>query len=133
MYTITKTFEFCYAHRLHGYPGQCGCIHGHTAKIEIACEVKKLENNGIAIDFRELKKKMGDWIDENLDHRLILDKNDPISKVIKNAGEAVKELDVAPSAENIAKIVFAAAKSEGFPVKKVSFWESPTSIASYQE
>lgn len=133
MYTITKHFEFCYAHRLHGYPGQCGNIHGHTAKIEVCCKVKSLPKNGMAIDFRDISKKVGIWLKDNMDHKLILAGDDPITEVLKRSGENVLALDVPPSAENLAKLIFDATKKLGLPVNKVSFWESPTSIATYEK
>ena len=133
MYIITKQFEFCYAHRLLGYPGKCGNIHGHTAQVEISCHVKELQKNGMAIDFKEFSGKIGRWINENLDHRLILDKTDPIAKQILDSGEDLLELNLPPSAENLAKIIYESSKELGFPVKEVSFWESPTSVATYKE
>lgn len=132
MYTIKKIFEFCYAHRLHGYTGQCGNIHGHTAKVEVSCQVKDLPASGMAIDFKELSKKIGGWIDENLDHRLILAKSDPVVAKIKEGGEDVKEIETPPSAEHLAKLIYSAAKEMGFPVSKVAFFESPTSVAKYK-
>jgi len=133
MYTIKKVFEIAYAHRLHNYPGKCGNIHGHTAKVEVSCKVKELPSTGMAIDFKELSNNVGSWIDEKLDHRLILCKDDPIVKILKEANEDVFEIDSPPSAENLAKIIFEATKELGFPVTKVSFWESPTSQAKYKE
>lgn len=131
MYSVTKQFEFCYAHRLHGYEGKCGNIHGHTARVEVSCEVKELPQNGMVIDFRDLFEKVGCWIDENLDHRMILSANDPVVNILKEVKEDVKTLDFPPSAENLAKVIYDAAKSFGFPVVKVSFWESPTSVATF--
>lgn len=132
MYTIKKVFEFCYAHRLFGYPGKCGNIHGHTAKVEVSCKVKDLPSNGMAIDFQEMKQKIGGWIDENLDHRLILDRNDPAIAKLTGTGGNVQELGSPPSAENLAKFIYNAVAGLGFPVTKVSFWESPTSQAKYK-
>jgi len=132
MYTIKKIFEFCYAHRLHGYPGKCGNIHGHTAKVEVSCKIQELPKNGMAIDFQDLKKKVGAWIEDNLDHRLILSKSDPITSKMKESGEDVLELDTPPSAENLAKVIYDATKELGFPASKVSFFESPTSVAKYK-
>lgn len=132
MYTVTKHFEFCYAHRLHNYPGRCGNIHGHTAKVEVTCCVSELPVSGMAIDFKEISNKIGSWIDENLDHRLILAKDDPAAARLKEAGEDVFELNSPPSAENLARFIFYATKEFGLPVKKVSFWESPTSVATYE-
>lgn len=133
MYTIKKIFEFCYAHRLYGYPGKCGNIHGHTAKVEVSCKVNDLPETGMAIDFKELNGKIGNWIEENLDHRLILFKDDSLSSNIKKLGEDVLIFDSQPSAENLAKTIYHAVKKLGFPVSKVSVWESPTSIAKYKE
>lgn len=131
MYTITKHFEFCYAHRLLGYPGKCGNIHGHTARVEVTCSVAELPESGMAIDFKEIGEKVGGWIDENLDHRLILAKGDPAMGTLKEIKEDVKILNNPPSAENLAKLIFDAVKALGFPVSKVSLWESPTSVATY--
>lgn len=132
MYSIKKHFEFCYAHRLYGYPGKCGNIHGHTAQVVVKCSVEELPKDGIAIDFREISKKVGGWIEEHLDHRLILAMDDPAVYGLKGAGEDVKELTTPPSAENLAKLIFDTVLSFGLPVKKVSFWESPTSVATYK-
>lgn len=133
MYTITKEFEFCYAHRLYKYPGKCGNIHGHTARVEVVCRTGELPASGMAIDFRELSEKIGAWISETLDHRLILAKEDPACRWVKDAREDLLELDLPPSAENLAKLIYTAAKEMGFPVAKVSVWESPTSAAAYEE
>lgn len=133
MYRVAKNFEFCYAHRLNGYPGKCGNIHGHTVKVSVRCGIATLPENGMAIDFREMKEKIGGWIDENLDHRLILDEKDPATAMLKKSGEDVRTISVPPSAENLAKIIFDAVKKMGFPVNKVKFWESPSSVATYKE
>lgn len=132
VFKVTKYFELSYAHRLHNYPGKCGNIHGHTAKIKVTCEVKELPPTGMAIDFRELKQKIGGYIDTELDHRIILAKSDPITEVLIEHGEDVIILEVPPSAENLAKLIFEKVEEFGLPVTKVSFWESPTSRATYQ-
>lgn len=132
MYKIKKIFEICYAHRLHGYPGKCGNIHGHTAKIEVTCTTDRLLANGISIDFKDLSKRVGDWLDESLDHRLILAENDPAAEEIRSTGEDVKLIDSPPSAENLARMIFNAVKEMGYPVTKVTFWESPTSAVKYK-
>lgn len=133
MYTITKQFEFCYAHRLHGYPGQCGNIHGHTAKVEVICKKQDLPESGMAIDFKELSKIVGSWINENLDHKIILSMEDPVTKLLKENGEDVLALETQPSAENLARLIYFHAKKAGLPVAQVSVFESPTSIATYEE
>jgi 6-pyruvoyltetrahydropterin/6-carboxytetrahydropterin synthase len=37
-----------------------------------------------------------------------------------------------PTAENIAKLIFNYARSQGLPVVEVRLWETPTSYASYR-
>jgi 6-pyruvoyltetrahydropterin/6-carboxytetrahydropterin synthase len=35
MITVTKSFDFCYAHHLPGYIGKCCQLHGHNGKLEV--------------------------------------------------------------------------------------------------
>lgn len=130
MYNISKTFTFCYGHRLYKDPGKCGHIHGHTGKVEIVLRGDKLDDLGMLKNFDAIKQTIGKWVDENLDHRMLLNKADPLAKLLDNAGEKLFLLDTNPTAENIAKIIFEMA-SKSCPVEKVIFWESPTSSASY--
>lgn len=133
MFTVTKHFEFSYAHRLLGYPGRCGNIHGHTAKVDVTCSVDVLPESGMAIDFKILSKKIGSWIDETLDHNLILYKEDPVTKVLRESGEQIFELETPPSAEHLAKLIYMKTEEMGLPVTKVAFWESPTSVSTYSK
>jgi 6-pyruvoyltetrahydropterin/6-carboxytetrahydropterin synthase len=40
-------------------------------------------------------------------------------------------MDVNPTAENIARLIFEHAASQGFPVVEVKLWETETCCASY--
>ncbi len=46
--------------------------------------------------------------------------------------EPVFVLDVNPTAENIAKLIFDHARSQGFPVREVRLWETDDSFAVYR-
>jgi 6-pyruvoyltetrahydropterin/6-carboxytetrahydropterin synthase len=46
-------------------------------------------------------------------------------------GEPVFVVDQNPTVENIAKIIFDFARSQGLPVQCVKVWETPTSWATY--
>ena len=84
---IDKTFEFCYGHRVwtqtlngeYAADLKCACrhLHGHEGKMQVFLTAPKLDNTGMVTDFRHLEwlKK---WINENIDHQFVLDKNDPL-------------------------------------------------------
>ncbi len=131
MFTITKTFTFCYGHRLYKDPGKCAHLHGHTGRAEVTLEGKKLNEIGMLKNFDELKLSIGKWLDDNLDHHTLMNKADPLSKILIDAGEKIFLMDGNPTAENIAQLVFNAAKEQGIPVNSVTFWESPTACATY--
>ena len=133
MFKITKSFGFCYGHRLFKDPGKCGHLHGHTGRVEIELESKKLDDLGMVKNFDDLKNSIGRWIEENLDHKVLLNRADPLVDVLTSTGEKLYLLDLNPTAENIAKEIFGYVKKTGFPVLSVNFWESPTACARYCE
>lgn len=133
MYSVSKTFSFCYGHRLMNDPGKCGGLHGHTAKATIVIEADELDKLGMVCHFDQLKEKIGTWIEENLDHRMLLAEGDPLTKLLHEQGERVVTLAGNPTAENIAKMLFDETKAAGLPVSEVEIWESPTSKATYRK
>lgn len=132
MYKITKRFTFCYGHRLYGDPGKCGNIHGHTGRVEISLCGEKLDQLGMVKNFDEIKDIVGKWIEDNLDHKMVLNRGDPLAKVLADAGEKLFLMDGNPTAENLARTIFKIGEKNGLPVESVMFWESPTSSATYQ-
>lgn len=133
MYQVTQEIEFCYGHRLLNYDGKCKHLHGHNGKAVIVLEGMELDERGMLLDFSELKRKIGVWIDENLDHRMILCKDDPVVSVMQKMGEPVYLIDDNPTAENIARLIYSHARSFGLVVKEVTLWESSKSRATYSE
>ena len=132
MYKITKTFTFCYGHRLYKDPGKCGHVHGHTGRTEITLSGKKLNDLGMLMNFDEMKSGIGKWIDDNLDHRMLMNRSDPLARLLSEEGEKLFLMDSNPTAENIARTIFSVAKESGLPIESVTFWESPTAFASYE-
>ena len=133
MFKVTKHIEFCYGHRLLNYEGRCRHLHGHNGRVEVDIEAGKLDARGMVYDFSDIKETIKNWIDESLDHRMLLCKDDPVLPVLKQRGELIYAMDENPTAENIAKLIFNHAKSMGLPVVEVRLWETPTSGASYRE
>lgn len=130
MYTITQKFSFCYGHRLMGHPGKCRHVHGHTATAEVLLQFSALQDNGMAMDFFEIKSRLGVWIDAELDHRLLLHERDPLCAVLEAEGELFHKVPFHPTAENIAQAIYDAAKKMGLPVRSVTLWESDKSAAT---
>lgn len=131
MYTVSREFTFCYGHRLCGYSGNCAQLHGHNALVRICIESETLDDNGFVVDFSLIQKKISQWIDQNLDHKMILYKNDPFAACLHKIGAALYLTENNPSAENLAKLIYQEASKSFSGIKKVEFWETPKSCATY--
>lgn len=91
MFEISKSFEFCYGHRVWkqkldsscSLDSKCSCraLHGHNGTLTITLIGEELDTErDMVIDYKELNwfKK---FVDDTLDHKMILDINDPSNKV----------------------------------------------------
>jgi 6-pyruvoyltetrahydropterin/6-carboxytetrahydropterin synthase len=132
MFRLTKHIDFCYGHRLLNYAGKCRHLHGHNALAEIVLEGGSLDDRGMLVDFSDIKRNLAQWIDENLDHRMILCRRDPVVAALEQLGEPMHLIDENPTAENIAKIIFEEARRRGMPIAEVSLWETSSSCATYR-
>ena len=160
MFKVAKMIYFNYGHRLlggHDKPhspskdlkvngasagnlqleeesGQhkCSHLHGHSARVEIEMARAKLNPKGMVVDFFDIKRTIGEWIDRNLDHKMILWSKDPLAKILKKAGEPVVLVEENPTAEMLAKWIFREARRMKLPVSKVTLWENQDSCAVYE-
>lgn len=118
MYKITVKSHFSAAHHLKNYNGNCENIHGHNWNVSVSAEFAELSQNGIAMDFRDLKKTLQKVIDE-LDHT---DLNSIIYFKEKN-----------PTSENVAKYIHEGIKKQGVPLVSVTVSETSDYSATYTE
>lgn len=132
-HTVSKTFSFCYGHRLMGDSGRCRHLHGHTARATIVLRRAELDEKGMVFHFDRIKETIGAWITEHIDHKLLLSKGDPLCPALEAVGENFRAVPFNPTAESIAKWIFGETKGFGLPVVRVDVWESETSMASYEE
>ena len=132
MFRVSKELHFCYGHRLLNYDGKCRFLHGHNARAVVTVEAAALDTLGMVVDFSRLKQVLGCWIDETLDHKMLLHRDDPVIPELRRQGEPFVTLDVNPTAENIAKLIFDTARREGLPVVEVTLWETENSYATYR-
>lgn len=85
---IAKQVDFCYGHRvwsqelIEGYATDtclaCRHLHGHQGTVIVYLGGETLEN-GMITDFKHLGW-FKQFIDEVLDHKFIMDRNDPLFK-----------------------------------------------------
>ena len=123
IYTITVEREFAAAHVIHGYNGPCSRLHGHNWVIECSVKSSKLDNIGIAFDFKDLKKVMDSVLDR-LDHQ--------------NLNEIEPFTTINPTAENLACWMYQEFKKqleshENVWLDMVAIWENARSCVRYQE
>jgi 6-pyruvoyltetrahydropterin/6-carboxytetrahydropterin synthase len=131
MHRVTRELNFCYGHRLLNYEGKCKHLHGHNGRAVITLEAGQLDARGMVVDFTDLKRVVGTWIDDAIDHKMLLHKDDPAVPILRQLGEPVFLLDVNPTAENIARLIFEYTARQGFPVIEVQLWETPGCFATY--
>ena len=130
-FLVTKRIDFCYGHRLMDYDGVCRHLHGHNAMVELDIQADVLDARNMVVDFSDVKRLVKAWIDRELDHKMILRTDDPMVAVLKAQGEPLFLLDSNPTAERLAQLIYDQARSLGFNVGAVRFWETPSSAATY--
>jgi 6-pyruvoyltetrahydropterin/6-carboxytetrahydropterin synthase len=131
MYSVTKRLHFCYGHRLLDYDGVCKHPHGHNAMAEIEVRTDVLDSRNMVCDFSDIKRVVKAWIDREIDHKMILRRDDPLVKPLQDLNEPIFLVDSNPTVEQIAKLIFLYTRGQGFQVVRVTVWETPSSFASY--
>lgn len=131
MYKVTREIAFCYGHRLLNYSGKCRHLHGHNGTVEIELFSESLNELGMVRDFEDIKRIVQVWIDENLDHKMILCRRDPLIPSLDALKEAYYLIDENPTAEAIARLIYDYTASQKLPISEVRLWETPKSFATY--
>lgn len=133
MFTITKEVYFCYGHRLMQHTGKCRHLHGHSVKACITMQQAQLNENGMVCDFADIKDSVESYIEQQLDHNLLLHKDDPIIPALIANKERFLALDAHPTAEVISKMIYDYLKTAGLNVASVTLWETASAYACYQQ
>lgn len=130
-YGVGREIHFSYGHRILNHSGKCKRLHGHNGKAMIEMAAPELDKLGMVVDFYKIRETIGKWIDETLDHRMILWEKDPMAEILKKAGEPIIVVGENPTAEFLAKWIYDKAVEMQLPVERVSLWESDNSFAVY--
>ena len=140
---ISRKGNFDSGHRVMNEFMKCYNIHGHTYLYELTFSFENMEDIGYAIDFKEVKRVFCQWIDDILDHGMILNPHDTkLIQTTKDYGTKLWLMSLNgageycnPSVENIAKEVFLAMdilsdtlyknSHTGLKIHKVTIYETP--------
>ncbi|WP_018233933.1 6-carboxytetrahydropterin synthase QueD [Thioalkalivibrio thiocyanodenitrificans] len=121
-YTLRVVTDFASAHTLREYPGACSRMHGHNWKVEAEVVATRLDDVGMGLDFRDIKRAARE-IAGRLDHRYLNDL-DPFR-------------DINPTAENIAAWFYREMvdKLNGPHVRvhSITLWETERACVRYTE
>ena len=115
------------------HAGKCRHLHGHSAKAAITVMAEELDQQGMVCDFAEIKEVATRFIDQQLDHNLLLHRDDPLCSVLEAANERFLPMEEHPTAEALAKMIYRAMKKRGYRVQKVALWETSSACASYED
>lgn len=122
MFEVDIERHFSAAHSLRGYNGDCSKLHGHNWTVNATIQAEKLDDIGIAVDFKKLKKEL-DVILDLYDH--------------SNVNEHSDFSLINPTSENIAKSIYhklsERINTENVKVYKIRVCETPGSGATYYE
>jgi len=122
VYTLKVLTDFASAHSLRNYPGDCARLHGHNWKVEVEVMARKLNEIGIAIDFKTVKTVAREICGE-LDHRF-LNEIPPFDQIN-------------PTAENISAYLYQrigeALNDDNIQVHAVTLWETDRACVRYSE
>jgi len=120
MFELSIKSDFASAHFLKGYDGPCKDLHGHTWKVEVVLQSDKLNNVGLVIDFKEIKKRLKNFL-MTIDH--------------VNLNDLSYFQQVNPSTENLARYIYDGFSKEIHPlkIKRVTVWESEVASVTYYE
>lgn len=104
--------SFAGAHNLNDYVGKCSFKHGHEWVYEIKIKKRINPKTGMAIDFKTLKAKVKEFVDDVLDH-----------------SDLNEVLPFNPTAENIAVWIFETLSKKALikGLYSVTLWEAPNS------
>ena len=118
-YKLFITAEFSAAHNLRHYKGKCERLHGHNWRVDLRLAGRRLNKEGMLLDFVEAKRILAEVLDP-LDHTYL---------------NEVPPLDrLQPSSENLARVVAEAVAKrlpKGIRVAAVTCWESARCAATY--
>jgi len=119
-YEVYIQDSFGAAHNLRAYKGKCERLHGHNWKVDLRLTGDHLNDEGMVIDFVELRHILGEILDR-FDHRY-LNEVPPFDRLN-------------PTTENLSRFIadeVASRLPKGVRVASATTWESDRAGATYR-
>jgi len=130
-------------HRLaRGYAGPCTNFHGHNYRVAVElAAIAGLNDCDMVMDFKEIKRLFGGWLDAHFDHAMCLpyDEKTYVVDFFTTNGFKVFHMPAShqnPTAENLAAMlggIFAVMVSNmKVAVVAVTVWETSSACATWR-
>ena len=120
MFELSVKGHFSGAHRLVRYQGPCARVHGHNWDVEVFLRGRRLDAEGLLVDFKRVKEEVRAALDA-LDHR--------------DLNRLPMFADRNPTSEHLARYLFdtlaARLNSRRCAVHRVWVSETPGTAAAY--
>ena len=139
---ITKEFNFDMAHSLDDHQGKCKNIHGHSYQLLVTIKgipiaEKGASDNGMIMDFGDLKKIVKTNIVDLFDHALVLESSSPFLKndEILNHTKLI-QVNYSPTSENLIREfveIIQGLLPKNITLSRVFLRETATSYAEWLE
>ncbi|MDN3056864.1 6-carboxytetrahydropterin synthase [Streptomyces sp. SRF1] len=138
-HAVTVKHNFEAAHRLPHLPGKCVSLHGHSWWAEITITAPELAS-GLVVEFGPFKKAVRAWIDEHLDHGVMLGPTDPLLPLLAAHDCKTHIVEGWPTVENVAGMLASVAadalltlvRAPGAAVTRVHVQETHVNAATWE-
>ena len=144
---VTKEITIAMGHSVTGHKSKCRGLHGHDYRIIATVDgdvirTQGVSDEGMVIDFGDLKQAMMDVIDRYYDHGFIIYNGDVRAPLLEQATdlwcfekERFHTVDFIPTAENLAKhwakLLDIKLAERNIQLYSLEVFETPTSSAIY--
>ena len=144
---IVKIIEWDMGHRVLHHRSVCKGLHGHRYKVEICVSGDLVSKSGVSeegmvIDFSDIKKISNQFIQEKLDHAfMVWEKDEELIRFFKHSkGHKPVIVPFTTTAENVAAYIYNRLQDKfqdiyktGLHLYSIKLWETPTSYALYEK
>ncbi len=145
MYTVEIKHNFETAHRLSSpdAPFKCQSIHGHSWWVTVRIVGEVVDSQGMLVEFGAFKKAWRAFLDDTLDHHLVVKTGDIVAAAIRGVqpDARISEIPFDPTTENLARYLHEEAvrilgtldTADGVRIREVHLQETRVNAASWQE
>ena len=145
MFSITREIQLDIGHRIPFHKAKCCNVHGHRYRIvaelrgDNVVEEHGASDQGMLMDFGEIKRLLVEHIHDPLDHGFMVWKDDAVLRdFLLATGNRTIVMDNVPTAENLARWCFERLAREvvsvfgnGLRLHAITVWETPNNSATY--